>query len=112
MLKKNDEFGPKSSFLAISGSGLKWVENWSNWVEYYISHSGWSVEVFKTPWKSPWGPPLEALQEASKMMIFCPKSSFLAIHGSGRFKWVEHWSNLVEYYISHFLPNFGAPRDI
>ena len=36
-----------------------------------------------------------------KNVFFAPKSSFPAISGSSRLKWVEHRSNWVEHYISH-----------
>ena len=36
-----------------------------------------------------------------KNVFFAPKSSFPAISGSSRLKWVEHRSNWVEQYISH-----------
>ena len=36
-----------------------------------------------------------------KIIVFAPKSSFPAISGSSRLKWVEHRSNWVEHYISH-----------
>ena len=47
-----------------------------------------------------------------KIIVFAPKSSFPAISGSSRIKWVEHWSNWAEYYIWHLgwsVEGFNTP---